>query len=155
LETRIAHQNGQVSELDWSVRWVPSEARFFCVGHDISERKEVERLKQQFMAMITHDLRTPLTVVKGFLEMAEIGICGELNERGKHLVTGAERNANRMLGLVNDLLDIEKSESGRLEISQSIVQLNELLDQSVKSLVPLAQQNEVMLNANPTDLTVF
>ncbi|PWT97343.1 MAG: hypothetical protein C5B53_08175, partial [Candidatus Melainabacteria bacterium] len=155
FETHIKHKEGNEIDLDWSVHWVPFEKLFFCVGHDISERKEVERLKQQFMGMITHDLRTPLTVVKGYLEMSEAGVFGELNEMGQRQLANAERNTDRMLGLVNDLLDIEKSETGQLQIHQATINLNDLIDQCVKSLAPLAQRQEVNLDATATNLTVF
>ncbi len=90
FETRIKHTQGKVTELDWSIRWVPSMQLFFCVGHDISERKEVERLKQRFMAMISHDLRTPLSVMKNYIEMSNMGMCGQLSERGEQLIKIAD-----------------------------------------------------------------
>lgn len=155
FEARIKHKDETLSELDWSVHWVPFEERFFCVGHDISERKEVERLKQRFMAMISHDLRTPLSVMKNYLEMTNIGLCGELNERGEHLLKVADRNATRMLSLINDLLDLEKSESGRLTLNRSAVELNEIMDQCVKSIASLALRQEVHLDLAATALTVF
>jgi PAS domain S-box-containing protein len=155
FETQIKHNEGNEICLDWSVHWVPFEKLFFCVGHDISERKEIERLKQEFMGMITHDLRTPLTVVKGYLEMSEAGVFGELNEIGKRQLSNAERNTDRMLGLDNDLLDIEKSETGQLQLHPSEVYSSELLDQCVNSLIPLAQRQEIHLDAVLTNLILF
>jgi PAS domain S-box-containing protein len=154
FETRIKHKSGQIICLDWSVRWVPDELRFICVGHDISERKEVERMKQEFMAMISHDLRTPLATMSSFHEMLGEGMFGELTERGQHLLKVAERNENRMLTLINDLLDLEKSKSGMLKLDRREVELNELLDQSVKSLTSLASRQEVDLVLSPSDLIV-
>lgn len=155
FETRIKPKAGQVTDLDWAVHWVPTEKRFFCVAHDISERKEVERLKQRFMSMISHDLRTPLSVMKNYFELSNIGLCGELNERGEYLLKLADRNASRMLSLINDLLDLEKSETGRLSVNPSAVGLNEVLDECLKSIASLASKQEVNLELHPPDLTVF
>jgi len=154
FETRVKHKGGKIVHLDWSIRWVPFEKRFVCVGHDITERKEVERMKQEFMAMVSHDLRTPLATMSSFHQMLATGMFGDLTERGQHLLQVVERNENRMLTLINDLLDLEKSESGRLTLNCSSAELNDLLDQSVKSVSGLAARQEVHLSVTPTDLVV-
>src|SRR5262249_29694516 len=97
LEARIKQKNGNIVDVLWSLHWVQSEQSFFCVGHDITERKEVERLKQQFMAMVSHDLRTPLATIVNYLEMLSAGLFGELSHKGNHLLKIAEENASRML----------------------------------------------------------
>jgi PAS domain S-box-containing protein len=154
FETRVKRKGGKFVHLDWSIRWVPFEKRFVCVGHDITERKEVERMKQEFMAMVSHDLRTPLATMSSFHEMLATGMFGDLTERGQHLLRVVERNENRMLTLINDLLDLEKSESGRLTLNCSSAELHDLLDQSVKSVSGLAARQEVHLSVTPTDLIV-
>ncbi len=66
----------------WAVRWSALDQVLFCVVHDISERKELEQLRQHFMAMVSHDLRAPLNSVKNFLGMLNTPIYGTLSEKG-------------------------------------------------------------------------
>jgi PAS domain S-box-containing protein len=155
FEARVKGKIGRVVDLDWSIRWVPSKNLFFCACHDITERKEVERLKQEFLAMVSHDLRTPLSTMSSFHEMLGEGLFGELSERGQHLLKVVERNENRMVTLINDLLDLEKSESGRLSIECSSAPLGDLIDQAVKSVAGLAGRQDVHLSFTTSHLLVF
>ncbi len=154
LESRIRQKDGTVVDVLWSIHWVQSEKSFFCVGHDITARKEVERLKQQFMAMISHDLRTPLATMANYFEMLDTGLFGELNERGKRLLGIAESNSKRMLCLINDLLDLERAEFGGLTLDPSTQELHKLLDQSVKSVSSLAGRKQIRIDLQPTGLIV-
>jgi len=155
FESRVRQENGGIVDVLWSIHWVESASSFFCVGHDITARKEMERLKQQFMAMISHDLRTPLTTIGNYLEMLAAGIFGSLSDKGQHLLKVAENNANRMLTLINDLLDLEKAEFGGLKLDCSVQNLNDLLDQSIKSVANLASEKQVSLELAETDLVVY
>lgn len=155
FESRIQQKDGDIIDVLWSIHWVESEKSFFCVGHDITARKEMERLKQKFMAMVSHDLRTPLATINNYLEMLSAGMFGELTERGEHLLKIAERNVNRMLCLINDLLDLEKAEFGGLKIDLSIQDLNDLLDQSVKTVANLAFRKQIRLDLMPTNLEIM
>jgi PAS domain S-box-containing protein len=152
FESSVMHKEGKDIHVSWSMHWVPAEREFFCVGHDITSRKETERLKQEFMAMVSHDLRTPLATLSNFIEMLETGLFGELSERGNHLVKVAASSANRMKSLINDLLDLDKAESGRLQLDCSLTRLDELLDQSVQSVRSLASKEEVQLDLKNIEL---
>jgi PAS domain S-box-containing protein len=154
FESRIRQKDGNLVDVLWSIHWVESEQAFFCVGHNITARKEVERLKQQFMAMISHDLRTPLTTIGNYLEMLSTGIFGQLTEKGLHLLKVAERNASRMLTLTNDLLDLERAEFGGLKLSCSEQKLSDLIDVSVKSISSLAAEHQINIDVQPLDLLV-
>lgn len=155
LETRIKHRQGREMCLDWSMHWVPFEERFFCVAHDITVRKQAERMKQEIMAMVSHDLRTPLATMGSYHEMLASGLFGELTERGQHLLSVVERNEKRMLTLINDLLDLEKFESGKLALNCSDVKLDELLEHAVKSLSGLAAAQEVNLEIEKSSSIVL
>ncbi len=155
FESRVRQKNGDPIDVLWSIHWVEPEKSFFCVGHDITARKEIERLKQKFMAMVSHDLRTPLATISNYLEMLAAGLFGELNERGEHLLKIAESNGNRMLSLINDLLDLEKAEFGGLQLECSKQSLNELLNQAVKTVSSLSFRKQVRMELTPTDLEVL
>ena len=136
FESRMRRKDGDtISVIDvlWSIRWVESEKSFFCVGHDVTARKENRKTQTKIHGYDKHDLRTPLATISNYLEMLNAGLFGELSEKGEHLLKVAERNANRMICLINDLLDLEKAEFGGLKIETSIHDLNDLLDQSIKN----------------------
>lgn len=152
VEIRMVCRNSSVITTSWRVRWSPDERTFFCVMHDISAQKEAERMKQEVVAMITHDLRTPLAVIENFLEMLGMGALGEMNEKGDRLLTLAERGARRMMNLINDLLDIEKIKAGMMELSKSDVPVSDIFEEAAESLSGWATEHGVTLKCEPTDL---
>ncbi|MBA4049947.1 MAG: hypothetical protein C0464_02950 [Cyanobacteria bacterium DS2.008] len=83
---------------------------------DVSERKEVERMKKEFVSTVSHELRTPLTSIRGSLTLLAVGAMGALPEQAKKVVNIAERNTIRLIGLINDILDVEKLEAGKLDM---------------------------------------
>ena len=89
------------------------------VCRDIRHRKEVERLKSEFVSTVSHELRTPLTAIRGSLGLVEGGIGGELPPRALQLVTVARSNTERLVRLINDILDLEKIEAGRMELHRA------------------------------------
>ena len=90
---------------------------YVCIVRDISSRREMERMKNEFVSTVSHELRTPLTSIRTSLGLivAGAGAVGEVPEQASELVAIAERNAQRLIGLVNDILDMEKFESGRMD----------------------------------------
>jgi|AGTN01.3.fsa_nt_gi PAS domain S-box len=152
VEIRMICHNRSVITTSWRVRWSPDERTFFCVMHDISAQKEAERMKQEVVAMITHDLRTPLTVIENFLEMLSMGALGDMNEKGTRLLSLAERGSRRMMGLINDLLDIEKIKAGMMELDQSNVPVSDIFEEAAESLSGWATDHGVTLKCEPTDL---
>ncbi len=117
--------------------------------------KEVEEMKQQFVAMVSHDLRTPLTSVCGFLELLQHGAYGSLSEQGQKRTQLAERNISRLISLINDLLDMEKLESGRLELIPENIPLEPVVIRSIEAVRVFAEQHKVNLLSDPMDCTVY
>src|SRR5262249_43260879 len=83
------------------------------VIEDVSLRKEAESRVSQFYATVSHELRTPLTSIKGALGLMEAGKAGELSPRAKHLVSMGREECDRLVRLINDILDLRKIEAGR------------------------------------------
>ena len=97
-----------------NVMWV-GEERFFCsIMRDITERKKIDRMKNEFVSTVSHELRTPLTSIRGSLGLLTGGAAGELPQQAQSLLEIAENNTERLLLLINDILDIEKIESGQM-----------------------------------------
>jgi signal transduction histidine kinase len=138
----------------WSAHWSKEEETFFCVLHDITDRRQAERMKQEVMAMITHDLRTPLTTIQNFLEFLSDGMYGQVNDRGQKNLGVAQRNSERMITLINDLLDIEKIKSGMMSLELAPLKLNSLFQQVNDLYTSPAEQAAVTLRFAASDLTV-
>lgn len=121
---------------------------------DVTERHEVERLKQEFISMVSHELRSPLNSVLGFLEMLPEGIYGDLNTTGQEKVTVAERNVNRLIRLINDLLEIDRTEAGRLSMEIEDIPIKPLIDRSVDAVKALADKENITITVSDSDTIV-
>lgn len=115
---------------------------------DISLRRDAENRVSEFYSSVSHELRTPLTSIRGALKLLEAGKGGELGERGKHLVTMGRQECDRLVRLINDILDIRKIEAGKLELKLENVNASAFVEQAVDSLNALAQENNVKLRVD-------
>lgn len=121
---------------------------------DVTERHEVERLKREFVAMVSHDLRTPLSSVQGVLALLSEGVIGSLSQRGSHLVTSAEEQIARLMTLLNDLLDLERMEAGKFDIKLEKVKLSEVIAPSIEAVARVAEYKEVTIKSPTVSLVV-
>ncbi len=96
---------------------------------DITSSKKIERMKNEFVSMVSHELRTPLTSIRGSLGLILGGVAGPLNEQLQNLLEIAQKNSERLLVLINDILDIEKIEAGRINFEIRPLPLLPLLEQ--------------------------
>jgi len=110
---------------------------------DISEKHEIEKMKEAFVAMVSHDLRTPLTSVSGFLHMLPLGIYGQFSQAVVAETTVAEKQVEELITLINDLLDLEKLKAGQLEMRSANANLEDLLDSVIESCSELAEESGV------------
>lgn len=101
---------------------------------DITERKAVDRMKREFLATVSHELRTPMTAIRGSLGLLAGGVGGPLPEMAQELVATAQKNADRLLRLINDLLDLEKVESGRMDFDLRPQPVHPILLQALEDL---------------------
>ncbi|MDA0172224.1 ATP-binding protein [Solirubrobacter taibaiensis] len=123
---------------------------------DISERKEIERLKDELVSVVGHELRTPLTSIRGSLGLLEAGIAGELPGEAADMVRIARENAERLTRLVEETLDLERLHAGRVELEVRSVTPVELLASSAQVVQPVADAAGVELTWEaPTDLELF
>jgi PAS domain S-box-containing protein len=100
-------------------------------GRDVTAQREAERVKTEFTSTLSHELRTPLTSIIGSLQLINTGVVGEVPEELADLTLVAERNSQRLLDLINEILDIEKIESGKLTLNPELVRLDELVRESM------------------------
>jgi PAS domain S-box-containing protein len=114
---------------------------------DVTERREVERMKDEFVSIVSHELRTPLTSIRGSLGLLAAGKLGEVPEKGRRMLDIAVQNTDRLVRLINDILDIERIESGRVTMELRSVDASELAHQSVDVMSAMAEKAGVRLFA--------
>jgi PAS domain S-box-containing protein len=106
---------------------------------------ELDRLKDEFVALVSHELRTPLTSIRGYLELLLEGEAGDLNDEQRQFLGVVERNAHRLLALVGDLLFLAQVEAGKLSLEIGAVDLAAVAAESVETTRPLAEEKGVTL----------
>jgi PAS domain S-box-containing protein len=131
---------------DYEARVVASgDDEVLAIMRDMTERKRVERLKNEFVAIVSHELRTPLTSIRGSLGLLSGGVAGELAPRARAMVEIAYNNSERLVRLINDMLDIEKIESGKLMFNLKPTELLPLIKQALDANQAYAAQLKVNL----------
>jgi PAS domain S-box-containing protein len=117
---------------------------------------ELDRLKDEFVALVSHELRTPLTSIRGYLELLLAGEAGDLTDEQRQFLGVVERNAHRLLALVGDLLFLAQVEAGRLALELGAVDLDSIAAECVETARPLAEEKGVTLTlaTGPVPLVV-
>ncbi|MBT5534517.1 GAF domain-containing protein, partial [Candidatus Poribacteria bacterium] len=123
----------------------PGRWNLIGVCTDITARKQVEQMKDEFISTVSHELRTPLTSILGALELVVGGSAGELPEQSLPLLKIARDNGRRLTRLVNDILDIDKIESGRVAFDMQTMELAPLIDTAIEANRPFAAGLDVEL----------
>jgi len=112
----------------------------------VAEREEMARLKNEFVSTVSHELRTPLTSIAGSLELIDAGITGALPEKAHEMVRIAYQNSQRLIRLINDILDIEKIESGCMTLDIKRERLRPLIERAISETASFAAGFGVSLN---------
>ncbi len=105
-----------------------------------------EERKKLYTQMISHDLRAPLAAIQGTLAVALKGVYGDLNDKGKKRLGAAEADSDRLINLINEMLDIDKLEDGRLEVDKEPCRLEDILDGAINSVSTLAEAKQIHID---------
>jgi PAS domain S-box-containing protein len=127
-------------ELSFFELWTPEGRRFAGSLRDISDRRKLEKMKKEFVATVSHELRTPLTSIRGSLSLLAGGALGDLPDEATDVVRIAERNTLRLIDLINDILDLERLEAGKLELDVRATPLSSIVERSLEAVRGLADQ---------------
>ncbi|WGV24252.1 response regulator [Halotia branconii] len=130
-----------ISKLD-----LGKEIVYTVILRDITEQKQIERMKDEFVSIVSHELRTPLTSIHGSLGMLASGLLPTNSEQGKRLLQIATDSTERLVRLINDILDIERIESGKTEMEPQSCNIADLIAQAVNIMQPLADKAGVTLS---------
>jgi PAS domain S-box-containing protein len=149
VEMRGRLKDGATFDIELVIRTIRYRGRdaLGCVVRDITERKEIERLKNEFVSIVSHELRTPLTSIRGSLGLMEGGAVGELPPKARDLVRIARQNADRLIRLINDILDLEKIESGKIQLQIQQLDPKELVESTVAELRGMAVLYKVSMES--------
>ena len=148
---RCMRRDGLALACEWTLTPLASEkgdgTTFILQGRDITQQRAAERLRSEFTSTLSHELRTPLTSMLGSLELLRGGVMGDLRKEQDDVAEIAERNGRRLLDLINEVLDIEKIESGRLTLTPEPLALAELIGESLRLNQGFADRFQVRLAA--------
>lgn len=128
--------------------------RIIGMSVDITARHHLEAMKNEFISMVSHELRTPLTSICGSLCLLESGALKNKPDVAQQMLEIGVKNTQRLVRLVNDLLDLQRLESGKVPLVKEVCQVNDLLKQAVESVQTIANQAEVALEFTPLNVTV-
>jgi len=135
VKVRNPRRDGLTVVCEWTVTpLVNPEGQLISViaqGRDITAQLEAERMKKEFTSTLSHELRTPLTSIIGSLQLINAGVLGDVPKDVGELTEVAERNGQRLLDLINDILDIEKIESGKLTLMPEVIRVDELVREAM------------------------
>ena len=138
-ESRVKKADGSLIHVLWSASRKSGQENTFCVVRDITAKKELEELRQEFLAMVSHDLRTPLTAINGIAQLIQAGVFGAVSDRADEPLNTIRINVSALLELISDILDLEKLSAGKMELNTDFVLSADLLqsvnDQLNKGLV--------------------
>lgn len=146
-EYRVRHKEGRdVWILDRGIAQRDAQGKAYrMVGiyTDISPQKKMDRLKSEFVSTVSHELRTPLASIRGSLGLVAGGVAGELPAQAKALIDIAYSNTERLLTMINDILDIEKIQSGKIDFDLKPQPLSPLVEQAISANKGYAERHNV------------
>ena len=119
---------------------------------DLQRRREVDRLKSEFVSVVSHELRTPLTSIHGSLGLLASGLLG--SDKGKRMLEIAVTNTDRLIRLINDILDIEKLESGAVQMHRTTCNAGELIQRSVDVMRAMAEEHKIRVTVGECNAPV-
>lgn len=125
------------------------------IGEDITERNKIEQIKDEFIGIVSHELRTPLTAIQMSLGLLKTGIYNKKPEKSQRMIEIALLDTNRLVHLVNDILDLERLESGRAFLDKTLCKAADLMQQAVDGIQAIATQQQISLIISPTDAEVW
>src|ERR1700722_17654027 len=115
----------------------------------LTQRSELDTLKDEFISTVSHELRTPLTSIRGALGLLSSGVIGDVDAKAQNLLRIAVTNTDRLIRLINDILDLERMESGRAPLQIRRCSLRDLAQQAIDTMTPMADANTVHLELEP------
>lgn len=125
------------------------------IGEDITEQKSMNRLKDEFLSIVSHELRTPLTSIHGALDLLSSGLMDAQSDKGRRVIEIAAESVDRLVLLVNDILDLERLESGKMRLSKQPCNTADLLQKSADTMKVMAKRGGMTLSVAPHSMEIY
>ena len=122
---------------------------------DVSQRHALDRLKNDFISTVSHELRTPVTAIRGALGLVAMDVDGKVDEKTANLIRIARSNSERLVKLVNDILDLDRLGSGRERMMMRRMRLADIVGQAIDNMTPVAEAAGIKLLHNPLQLEIM
>ncbi|MBD2517008.1 PAS domain S-box protein [Nostoc sp. FACHB-973] len=151
---------------DGSIRWIRNRAfpiknevgemvRIAGIAEDITEQQQIEQMKSEFIGIVSHELRTPLTAIRAAMGLLQTGIYDKKPDKFKRMIEIAAIDSDRLVRLVNDILNLERLESGRAVLEKTTCEAADLIEQAVAGLQAIAKQQNITFNIHPTNAQIW
>jgi len=154
FDLRLKRRNGEWADTNWACYFSPATGDTFAVVRDVTQEKNVERLKQDFLDMITHDLRSPLASIHGSMTLIVEGVRGEVSSDVKKDMSTAINTVEHLMTFVNDLLDFQKLNAGRMQLAVEKAEIDDLIVESVSLLREFAKDKSVGVKVSAQPLAI-
>jgi PAS domain S-box-containing protein len=147
IETLVQRKNTGVfpAEVGISEMLLENKHHYLVIIRDITERKKIQSLKDEFVSVVSHELRTPLTSIRGSLGLILGGAVGTFTDKAKKLLSIANSNCERLLLLINDILDVEKIEADKMVFNLQPFKVVDLIRKAIDFNAPFAEKYNVKL----------
>ena len=119
--------------------------------HDLSWEKTIDQMKSEFISVASHELRTPMTSIKGSVDLILGGCAGDVGPEAKELLDVAHAACERMIRLINNILDLSKIEAGQMQLRKEVLDLSDVVERALRSMNALAKQAEITLKFQPAE----
>ncbi|VEP13366.1 putative Histidine kinase [Hyella patelloides LEGE 07179] len=150
-QTTIVTKSGEAKTIAWNttqlrnLEGVPTG--MMCIGKDITESQAIERMKDEFISVVSHELRTPLTSIRGALGLLATGVLNTQSEKGERVIKIAAESTEHLVRLVDDILELERLESGKIELVIHQVKIQELIAQAINRVQIVANKEKITIKA--------
>ncbi|BAY15001.1 multi-sensor signal transduction histidine kinase [Anabaenopsis circularis NIES-21] len=166
VETGQSDTKYRIIRPDGSIRWIRDRAfpiknelgkivRVAGIAEDITEIQKIEQMKSEFIGIVSHELRTPLTSIRASLGLLQAGVYDKKPDKSKRMIEIAAIESDRLVRLVNDILDLERLESGRAVLEKTLCDATDLIQQAVAGVQAIAKQQNMTFDIHTTEAQVL
>lgn len=150
FELKLLRADNKTVETSWSSFWSEADESLFCVVSDITEQKKVEHLKEDFIAMISDELRSPLMSVSETVAKSISGKMGAIPDAAQPVFASVTRSLDRLIRLVTDLLDFEKLQTGQMNFDMRRISLSSIMKQAEQEVAAHAANSHIHIKTGST-----
>ena len=149
---RNYHKDGSIVNCEWYNSALLDEngemESVLSLALDVTDRDRVERMKNEFVSIVSHELRTPLTSIHGSLGLLASGLIDPQSDKAKRLIQIAAHSTERLIRMINDILDLERIESGKIQLVSEVWTVSDLIYTAINTVQPLAEKADVSISVS-------